>query len=182
MSAKLKSPHRRKIPQPPPRPAPRVLKPAQIEAASHRVAESIRQYCVSQLESWRRIPWLALQADGRNGYSGELPLAYARGAWVLQVEFANVGRIIAVDCASGRLINITRLVSKNELVDMDDQSILKLVAHLDTIDAAEIVKYLQWRAAEPYARGFDGEGADKWRLDTMVKHKPEQRYVRKRAK
>lgn len=72
-----------------------------IEKNIEEIVCEIRDYFKEQKEDWQKIPWLALHADGRGGYSSFLDYMYRYG--VLRVE--DDGNL-AVDLETGDLVKI----------------------------------------------------------------------------
>jgi len=51
------------------------------EAFDKKMASQLRDYVKTNKENWQKIPYLALQADGRNGFNSRLSTAYEYGLW-----------------------------------------------------------------------------------------------------
>jgi hypothetical protein len=118
---------------------------AMIHATRKQLIADIREYVRSQKEEWQIVPWLAIQADGRTGWSGQAELACA-GLW--QVATARTGPCVFIDCKTGELVRLVRS-THNRRVPLEDKLVLELVApHLDKLTAVEIVCRLQNEAAK----------------------------------
>ena len=101
---------------------------------------SIRKYVRSQREDWRRVPWLALHADGRDGvYSPRNQCAYLRGCWLTGDSTASP----AIDCATGELVG---LVIKGATLSLSDWNVVGLSGALDKLDASRIIRKLEQEA------------------------------------
>ena len=98
---------------------------------------SIRKYVRSQREDWRRVPWLALQADGRRGiYPYKYEYAYRHGFWLTGDSNASP----AIDCATGELVG---LAIGCATLSLSDWNVAGLIATLERLDAARIIRRLE---------------------------------------
>jgi hypothetical protein len=111
---------------------------ASIHQDRKKLISDIRKYVRSQKEEWCRVPWLALQADGRIGYSGHYQSAYTYGFW--GVQFDGTGPFI--DCATGEL------VSNFQSSPLYNEGVLTLANDLDALTAAKVIRDLQHAASE----------------------------------
>lgn len=83
---------------------------------------TIRSLVEEQAETWRSVPALVLEVQGRTGYVDSYPAAYISGYWQVSPEgYAwskdNLPRVY-VDCASGELVSTP--VVKTPPVPMDE--------------------------------------------------------------
>jgi hypothetical protein len=101
-----------------------------------KLADTVRRYVRAQLKDWRRIPWLALEADGRGGYSDSYRKAYFYGLW--PILSGQGGGTLFVDCATGEIV---RNVGK----PAPDEEVLGYAR--SNLDAKKIIAYLEDRAA-----------------------------------
>jgi hypothetical protein len=144
-----------------------------IEGMGEQLAMMIRNYCENQKDYWKKIPWLALQADGRKGYRNEYAIMYRYGYLRLSASFF-------VDLATGKLVSGRNLISPPT-----DSEILHLAASIQDIDAEKIVEKLEHEAKEPTAKCYNSKEQEKWRkkLARTLKVTPEyQRSCRPRPK
>jgi hypothetical protein len=81
----------------------------QLKEGRDGLEEKIRDYCRSQKELWRRVPYLALQANsiGRY-YHAQYALAYESGLWRVGKADYPSGQIF-VDLESGELVRYNLL-------------------------------------------------------------------------
>ncbi|MFH0891426.1 MAG: hypothetical protein V1867_01460 [Candidatus Falkowbacteria bacterium] len=99
----------------------------------------IRDYCRVQKDLWQKIPWLALMADGRGGFSPIKGRAYRDGYWMIFSSGRANGPFctVEVDCENG------------ELDASLNSDIAKLIDHLDELDAAKIIAQLKIETLKP---------------------------------
>lgn len=103
-----------------------------IGSAKNTLVEMILNYSESQKEMWRKVPWLALQADGRSGWSQHYENAYENGLWT--VGPADGGYYHAfVDCATGKL---TGFKGK----PLHEKYVFMLATQLNELDATAVVE------------------------------------------
>jgi hypothetical protein len=65
----------------------------------HEVAEIIRQYTRDQKELWQQIPYLALEAEGVDGYNDRRSVAYETGYLCLS------DKSLTIDLLSGDIVD-----------------------------------------------------------------------------
>ncbi len=92
----------------------------------------IRQFIKSQKKLWQKIPYLALQADGRGGFSEHYNRAYTIGYWGIHTVIG----LVYIDCANGRLVTFT-LDRPRKVMDHVVESI-----HSSSVDAQQIINRL----------------------------------------
>lgn len=127
-----------------------------IEANARELAAQIREICASQIELWRKIPVLALEANGRTGFSGDLKRAYTHGAWNL---VPGTGwPMICVDLGTGRLLFRFRPGSSTGDRLAHDKEIIGLAFELEKIDAGAIATRLRKQAAHEPDYSIHGGG------------------------
>ncbi|MDB5224495.1 MAG: hypothetical protein JWO43_117 [Candidatus Adlerbacteria bacterium] len=111
-----------------------------INTAKKQLVADIRDYVRGQQESWRRIPWLALQADGRGRYPEFYSRCYRLGLWSLHFstgqQYCNL-----IDCATGEIVCST-------FKPADDAAVLSLAYYLDRVDTSIIIENLQREASK----------------------------------
>jgi hypothetical protein len=147
---------------------------ARIENTRHRLTTDIREYVRSQQEEWRLVPWLALQADGRGGYSEHHSYAYHHGRWFVH-EF---GTGPLIDCASGELVRMNGRL-------LNDHSVLELANSLNAITAKEVIAQLQYQAAHGDFSGHTKAELDRreqWRQRLAKKLHLKPCYVRPKTR
>jgi hypothetical protein len=145
------------------------------------LVDGIRQYSLSQNKLWQRVPLLALEADGRTGFSDQHARAYENGYWALESS-AKEGRYqIFVDLADGRLVN-PEYISPNgskwkELAQ--DKIVIQLGFHLHELDASAITCGLELDAQKPYPRYYHGKEYDLWRERKRRELRLEELFTRR---
>lgn len=129
----------------------------------HWVAEEIREYSRSQVELWRQVPWLALQASGRSHVIGNYNYAY-HGSWILRTREVRLKDLPFVDCATGEILCNHDTVVGPEI----DDGIIEISRMPSLIDAAAIVEQLKAEASAPQPDWVSENEAAKreaWRKD-----------------
>jgi hypothetical protein len=144
-----------------------------IEKERTRLAQQLRTYLLVHRCDWRRVPYLALQADGRSGYIRAYAYAYTRGLWVI-----NLGRDYSpfVDCATGRVVTY-------ELEEVGDRTLLS--CGLDSLRADKVIAELEKRASNvalQYTDPPEHERREAWRKDLATEYKLQPLYVRRKQR
>ena len=134
-----------------------------IRTEADKVIFDIRELSRRQKDLWQRVPYLALQADGRSGYSDNYSRAYREGYWALDASVRSGLYSVYVDLENGKLVNPA--VPKKLASDED---VLMLAFSLEQIDARAIVTDLYKRGKEHTWRGYDSGKQEAWR-DSMQK-------------
>lgn len=116
---------------------------AQIRADRASFIAAIRVCSESQSETWQLVPWLALQADGRDGGMGGYEFAYQWGLWQLYIPNWQWGRMY-VGCDTGKIY-----YTYDRIRLADDSFILKLGNHLELLDAENVCSQLIAQARRP---------------------------------
>lgn len=118
-----------------------------LQAQADQLALSIRQRSEAQYRLWRQLPNLALEANGRTGWSGDLTTCTGYGIWSLSAEgFLGHHNALAVDCATGRLMKGGGV---NSFQKASDQQVLWLASRLALINVTLIIGYLSEKAQQP---------------------------------
>lgn len=127
------------------------------------LAATVRKRAHDQVELWKRVPWLSLQADGRTGFGpshylqGYLPVAQTAGWYT-----------VYVDLDTGDLVNashVEQIAPDSAIMDLD-------------IDAEKIVARLEERAQVPHGSYYDVEQQEEWRRRMAEGHGITERYER----
>ena len=137
-----------------------------VEQEAAALAETIRTYVRSQKELWQLIPWMALNADtAHNSPCTKSDWAYDHGLWPVG-EFSLQGGCfhVCVDLATGELIDpVTYFHGAGKIAPARDRFVLKLTAHIEELDAADIVRRLTHKAAPDIVRDRDRAADEAWR-------------------
>ncbi|MDD4877969.1 MAG: hypothetical protein PHO02_02950 [Candidatus Nanoarchaeia archaeon] len=125
-----------------------------LKAKADALIEGIKEYSESQMDTWREIPSLALEADGRTGFSDSLALAYYDGYWRIESSIGRQGYYsVFVELETGSLVKEPSIKSSTP----EKSGLLRLIAHLNELNAAEIKKCLKKSAECPYGSGYNAE-------------------------
>jgi len=112
---------------------------AEIKEKQHKLANELRRYCREQKDLWKTVPYLALMADGRGGYSGRLGSACRSGYWPLgRCEWLGV----AVDLLTGELVSY-----EDDAPLADDEQILSVA--ISEFDAQQVIDKLKREIERP---------------------------------
>jgi hypothetical protein len=144
-----------------------------ILKARKQITKDIRTYVRSQKEEWRRVPWLALQADGRGGYSEHYQYAYSYGLWFVH----RMGTRPVIDCATGEL------TTPYESSPLSDDEVFELGNHLDDLTATLVTRRLHLAASNKIPSWSNQEEFDaraKWRTELAERYKLERLYSREK--
>lgn len=150
-----------------------------IQKQIHEIAQEVRKYSTSQKADWQKIPWLALQVDGRGGYSTGYSIAYEIGVW----EIGNSG--IFVNLENGDLVSIPWDPKPNcECTKVDDYSILKIVCCFsEELNAKKIMGNLENRISvqedTPYCGYENFKSNIEWRNSIIKKYNLEKDFYRR---
>jgi hypothetical protein len=116
-------------------------------------------YSMSQVDSWKRIPFLALQATTPDNIKPTYRLAYEEGLW--QIESPFLVEELFADLDSGRLVN-------RKLVNTSDYSrVLAFAQEYPKFDAGRIADSLLAEAAQVNLNL--GADAETWRGDLIAR-------------
>ncbi|MDD5251421.1 MAG: hypothetical protein PHT12_02185 [Patescibacteria group bacterium] len=108
-----------------------------LNAQAAALAGSIRSYVRDQIQTWQRVPWLALRAAMLGQSSATINRAYKFGYW-------HVCPTLAVDCANGDLC---------EFHDEDPhvattEKLLEYATRLGIFDGEQVIEMLNSVALE----------------------------------
>lgn len=132
-----------------------------IAAMRAEIANSVREYVRSQLDIWKTIPWLTIEAQGRGGWADSYATAFY-GLW--RVNGADGCYTLHVDCHDGGLLY--------GLEPVGDALLVQASGWLDSLNASKIAEYLKARSLEEYtgSRTADENEAMKrtWRINYCI--------------
>ena len=132
------------------------------------LALGIRDYVKSQVDTWKLVPHLALEADGRSGFSDNYARAYRQGVWAIEASVRNGSYTVYVDLASGELVNPFAFHEQGRVVAAYDSDVLQLATRRDQIDASMLVADLKKAAKRPVASYYDTVQQVRWREETRA--------------
>ncbi|MBX4210610.1 hypothetical protein KW783_01410 [Candidatus Parcubacteria bacterium] len=136
----------------------------------------VQEYCRSQVDLWRKIPWLALEADGRDGHNDIFSWAWAYGYWPIHVVGdARSGYTIFMDLSTGKMVN-----AHDQTRSPDEISLLIILSALENIDAMRITTMLT-QEGKKSVKKYMGSSKDKrkWRKEMQKKYNVRTIFVRK---
>lgn len=152
-----------------------------IETGVRMLIEHIRAFSRRQAALWQRVPYLALEADGRTGFNDNHSRAYRQGVWAVD-SCVNGNYTIYVDLATGELIDPFAFHEKGEIKPASDAGVLTLATKLAELDAFAVVQRLEERAREPVASYYDRATQQRWREETRREYKLTAIYDAKRSR
>lgn len=137
-------------------------------------AHQIRDFCRSQVEQWRQVPWLAAETYGRAGCDPRHMVACVSGLWLIEIPTASTPVLAYVDLLTGNVVDYERFHNHAVMINLPDEATLPLAFVLDSLDASSVLHDLRRAADRPYAKGTDPERAAAFRdhIRTMYKIKP----------
>lgn len=147
-----------------------------------KLPKDIRSYSHSQKDLWQKVPYLALEVDGKFGFNEIYRLAYEEGYWVLchneskPLIVHNLVDLETGDIIQGRSLDskIPKLASAIELIDLLNSS-----NSIDELDAQKIIKNLKGIIREHYPSYYNPKEQDEWRNRTREELGLEKLYKRK---
>jgi len=152
-----------------------------ISSSAEQIVKDIFTYSKSQKKSWQRIPILALEADGRIGYSEQYSRAYEHGFWALNSSIQNGCYSIYVDLDTGNLINPHSIELSSRMLDANKESVLNLAFNLDELDTKKIITSLEKKSKESYSLTYNPKEQEAWRMRVIKKLGLTEFYTRKNS-
>lgn len=124
---------------------------AKLQEKADALIKEIRQYSESQKELWQKVPYLALQAEGRGKHKGEFVFGnlYYNGYMHLGCTWGEYSHYASVDLETGIIV---RNNYKNG--PADDGLVGKLAGHIDEIDASIVLRHFEELASQPYDKSM----------------------------
>ena len=147
-----------------------------IKDLAERLVASLRELSVSQASLWQQVPYLALQADGRTGYSDQYSRAYRQGYWAIEPSLMDYGSyMIYVDLETGEFVD--GYIPTNSA---NAKNILMLANYPEQLDVYRIIRYLKKECKKPTQKNYDKKEQKTWRESLRKKFslKP-HKYSRK---
>lgn len=122
--------------------------------------ESIRDYARSQKEGWQQIPLLALEADGRTGFSEKYSRAYKSGYWALESSIRDGRYQVYIDLETGELVDASSVDSSFPILDLDipkegnpqpakPECVLQIAHCMQELHAPFLIEKLKLKGGEP---------------------------------
>jgi hypothetical protein len=129
---------------------------SQQERADNAVAElaeCYRRTALDSVESWRQVPLMALLANGRSGYSGDLSETASTGAYSLQGHHASG---VLVECRTGELVvPYDGYRRASDLSVLGEAFDVKHLGKLKGFDGAAVLEGLLDQCTQPCASYID---------------------------
>ncbi|QIG77696.1 hypothetical protein EVB64_109 [Rhizobium phage RHph_TM61] len=134
---------------------------------------SLREYSRKQVDLWRQVPWLALQAQGRSGWSDAYGRCIRNGIWTINSATNGGYCATSVDCDSGELMYFNKPMRDNckELMLIDPKE----------LDASLVIAYLNQRILNDKEDHSIKQKGPTWRKDTAEELGIERVYHRTRT-
>lgn len=135
----------------------------QALALQHQAAQAIQAYSQSQANIWRQIPYWAVMANGRRGWSDQLSAIIHSGILRLEssVGFSVSGHYTAaVDLASGTIIGLRNLVQFDNIPPVEDRLLCFL--SLAELDASLALEDLKQQAQQPFSSYMGSGHPQEW--------------------
>jgi hypothetical protein len=142
------------------------ITPDSINHQKEELINSVRDYSMNQVELWKQIPRLALEADGRSGWSDQYYLAYARKLWRLMEPPDSPATFVFL--VTGDIVHRTQ----RDLVHASENSVLQLAANIDALDAQQIVTRLKNQIDQPHESYMDKEKSERYRQQNREQYNP----------
>lgn len=131
-----------------------------IEKDVQELTDFIRDFSKEQKDLWQKVPYLALQADGRSGYSGQYSRAYEQGYWAIKGSTSEGRYTVYVDLETGELVDA---FDPRKPADNKNVIVLALALALKELKAAEIVKKLSDEAKKSHYKDYKIRNQIEWR-------------------
>lgn len=141
----------------------------EIESKRASYVEALRVYALAQVEDWKRIPWLALQAEGRSGFTDEGASRY--GAGYLRLVNSGGSYRIFLDLDTGELCN-----SFYPIKLAPDPLVMQLTP--EDLTASKYIVELEERARRPTISYYDPAKQEEWRQQKIKQYGLTERYER----
>ncbi|MBT3691053.1 hypothetical protein HOG16_02310 [Candidatus Woesearchaeota archaeon] len=126
---------------------------------------SIREYSLSQSGLWLKVPNLALEAQGRGGYSDSYNRAFSSGYWSIDSSIKGGVYTIYVDLSNGELISPFLLEKKGKERLAWDERVLEITSNIDEINAESIITDLTTQAKSKYESWQKPKEIEEWRKE-----------------
>jgi hypothetical protein len=145
-----------------------------LQTAKNTLARDIIEHVKSQVEQWKLVPWLALQADGRTGHLDRYSMAFYHGYWTLYSSSSGGLYRAWVDLDSGELVN-PFWTAENMVITNEDLILSLSTQELDT-DAT--VAKLREQAQKKTGSYYDPKEKEAWRQKVIAQTGLTERYER----
>jgi hypothetical protein len=127
---------------------------------------AVRDFARGQVAEWRKVPHLALEADGRTGFNDNHSRAYRQGVWAVLSSVRDRSYAVYVDLATGELIDAYDFHRNGCCTPAQDADVLRLASNIDELEAAALVASLRAQARQKYPSYYKPAEQDAWREAT----------------
>lgn len=137
---------------------------AKLQEKADALIKEIRQYSESQKELWQKLPYLALQAEGRGEQKGEFVFGhiYYRGYKNLSCTWGEYSHYASIDLETGIIVKTGNIILNHYRYEPADNGLVgKLAGHIDEIDASAALRHFEELASQPYDKSICIVGIDK---------------------
>ena len=129
-----------------------------IRSGTKELVSKIREFARMQKDLWQRVPYLALQADGRTGHNDQHGRAFGQGYWAIGASSERGCYTVCVDLETGELVSAFDPRKK-----ASDEDVLRIAAAPDQIDAESVIAELRSEAMAPTVWYYKPEEKERWR-------------------
>jgi hypothetical protein len=154
----------------------------EIRLKKIELAGAIKEYVKSQLNLWQKVPYLALQAEGRGGFNEDYQRAYEDGYWSIDDPNGST-RYCLVDCETGELVFVEGKRTKR-ITKLDPDQIISI--NLEHLDAAKVVKDLReqskWENSDRFYFSGNPRTPETWRNVRIKKYNLQPDIYRRKKK
>ena len=117
---------------------------SELEELKCELVERIRKYSRSQKEDWRKVPMLALEAEGRTGYSDNRSRAYMQGFWALEESVKDGYYRAYIDLETGDIVKASSEPETTPVTDLGKEFV-DYVGENQPLDAGELKSEVEER-------------------------------------
>lgn len=133
------------------------------------------EFSHSQKKFWKKLPYLALMADGRSGYNDNNVICYRYGFWRVGYQPGKSNYSYRVDCATG---DICRWNAEHS-IEKDCTGLLDIA--ISDLNAEAICQYLIAEGNKPMSSYMKSEEALRREQDEEIKrYNITKTYTRKK--
>jgi len=122
----------------------------EIDSCAKELIAKIRALAESQRDIWQQIPYYALHADGRTGYSDKCLRAYELGYWAIGSNVRRGHFTVFVDLETGRLVNARK--PRKEAFDVH---VIEIAKYVEQLDAKTILNELKSHTRKRFDKHYN---------------------------
>lgn len=136
-----------------------------LSASTKELVNLTRELSKSQKRIWQQVPFLALQADGRTGYSDQYSRAYRQGYWAVESTVHGGSYSVYVDLETGELVS-----AFDPRKEARDEEVLMIASNPNQLDAVSLVTEIAKDAERPIGSYYNAQEQEKWRQETLKEY------------